>query len=40
MKLLGAKCVRGEMYEGRNVTLDLRGVKCVWGETWDNPVEQ
>ena len=27
--------IRGEMCEGRNVPLDLRGVKCVWGETWD-----
>ena len=28
----GAKCVWGEMCEGRNVPLDLRGAKCVWGE--------
>ena len=25
--------IRGKMCEGRNVPLDLRGVKCVWGET-------
>ena len=27
--------IRGEMCEGRNVPLDLRGAKSVWGETWD-----
>ena len=27
--------IRGEMCEGRNVPLDLRGANCVWGETWD-----
>ena len=32
--------IRGEMCEGRNVPLDLRGAKCVWGETWDNRFNQ
>ena len=27
--------MRGETYEGRNVPLELRGAKCVRGETWD-----
>ena len=31
---------RGEMCEGRNVPLDSRGAKYVWGETWDNHSEQ
>ena len=26
---------RCEMFVGRNVPLDLRGAKCVRGETWD-----
>ena len=26
-----------EMCQGRNVPLDLRGAKCVGGETWDIP---
>ena len=30
--------IRGEMSEGRNVPLDLRGAKSVWGETWDIPL--